>query len=374
MAKSAKKKSAPKTPSTGFSSRPTTSDIPRPWINAPSNLDPFLANLETDHFYITSIDRHDKNFKRRLFMVPLLLNIFLTVVVIYRIYIAVPTYLDILVQLLGYETAQKVDIRELSRSTAFNLWLRRALMFLGDFFLLRFVAMWPIDFFLGRGALSGEAEAGPVSWRRAVNFRDQEIVVRRSRKWDRSIFYKDNMMGTGTINAIEDMLGEGVESGLFQERIRPATSRRFIREKTGYQMLDRSWELYFSGMIEAHALVDAESNEIQDFQTSVLVFVERWGWLVWDVWRDQEQGEFNEGSKRLQNIKDSLTAMGKENLFFRMIEVIQSETSQTGSFTSEKRDKAIEKMREDFEEQKVDFDAFWSHAGGISSMPGLETT
>ena len=35
-------------------------------------------------------------------------------------------------------------------------------------------------------------------------------------------------------------------------------------------------------------------------------------------------------------IKNNLTALGKENLFFRWIEIVQSETSQTGSFTGER--------------------------------------
>ena len=331
-----------------------------------------MSGLEQDHLYIASLDKHDKSFKRRLFTVPLFLNIFLTIAVVYRVYIALPTYLDILVQLLGHETATKVDIRELPRSAVFNVWLRRALMFLGDFVLIRFVARWPLDFFLGRNAFGEDREAGPVSWRRAVDFRDAEIVVRRSRKWDNAIFYKENLSGTGHINAIEDVVSEGLESTIFRDRVYPATARRFIQQKTGYQMLDRNWELYFSGMIEAHALVDAETNKLDDFRTSVLVYTERWGWLIWEVWKDHEQGVESEGSKKLQDIKDSLTALGKENLFFRMIEVIQSETSQPGSFTKEKRKICIGKIREEFDEQKLDFDGFWDLAGGIDAMPGLD--
>ena len=60
------------------------------------------------------------------------------------------------------------------------------LMFVGDFLLFRFVGMWPWEFFLGKGE-----EASPVGWRRWCGFRDVEIVVRRSRRWDVALFTKE---------------------------------------------------------------------------------------------------------------------------------------------------------------------------------------
>lgn len=211
-------------------------------------------------------------------------------------------------------------------------------MFAGDFLLFRFVGMWPWDFFLGKGG-----EASPVGWRRWCGFRDVEIVVRRSRRWDVPLFAKEksgeeDMRGEAEKRegVKEEWLQEGRHGKLFTERVLPAVSREWVKNKTSYQMLDQNWDLYFSGMIEAQALVDEGKNKIGDFRTSVLVHTEKWGWLMWEVWREQEDGTEDEGTQKLQLIKNNLTAMGKENLFFRWIEIVQSETSQTGPFTGER--------------------------------------
>lgn len=213
-------------------------------------------------------------------------------------------------------------------------------MFVGDFFLFRFVGMWPWDFFLGKGG-----EASPVGWRRWCGFRDVEVVVRRSRRWDVPLFAKEKEeSGSGDVRGEaekrdgvkEEWLQEGKEGKLFREKVSPAVDKWWVRNKTSYQMLDQNWDLYFSGMIEAEALVDEGKNKMDDFRTSVLVHTEKWGWLVWEIWREQEEGTEDEGTKKLQLIKDKLMVMGKENLFFRWIEVVQSETSQPGPFTAER--------------------------------------
>ena len=190
-------------------------------------------------------------------------------------------------------------------------------------------------------------EASPVGWRRWCGFRDIEIVVRRSRRWDRPL-YTEEKGGNGSEDVRVEVekkdgvkmewLEEGKEGKLFREKVLPAVDKRWVRNKTSYQMLDQNWDLYFSGMIEAQALVDEGKNKTDDFRTSVLVHTENWGWLTWEVWREQEEeeGTADEGTKKLQLIKDRLTAMGKENLFFRWIEVMQSETSQPGPFTAER--------------------------------------
>lgn len=211
-------------------------------------------------------------------------------------------------------------------------------MFVGDFLLFRFVGMWPWDFFLGKGG-----EASPLGWRRWCRFRDVEVVVRSSRRWDVPLFTKEERGSWDVRGEVEKMdwvkeewLQEGREGKLFREKILPAVEKGWVQNKTSYQMLDQNWDLYFSGMIEAQALVDDAKNKIDDFRTSVLVHTEKWGWLIWEVWREHEEGSEDDGTKKLQLIKNKLTAMGKENLFFRWIEVVQSETSQSGPFTVER--------------------------------------
>ena len=375
MPKPTKRKStAAKASSPAVITTSTPSEIPSPFTKAPSNLQPFLSNLPKDHIFLTSLDSHDRAFKRRLFAVPLLLNIFLTILVLYRIKAALPTYFGIFLSTLGYDTPQKVDVKNNAAQALVGIGVERTFMFLGDFTLFRFIGMWPWDFFLGREFLGKEGEASPVAWRRAVGFRDCEIIVRRSRRWDHSIFYKENITGTGTVSAIEEFLEQGVQGKPFQERIIPATDRKWVKQKSGYQMLDKSWDLYFLGMIEAHGLVEDAVNKLEDFKTGVFVYTARWGWLTWQVWKEDAESFDSESTGKLQAIKNGLTSVGKENLFFRSIEIIQSETSQAGPFTEDKRHKAIQKIKDEFDEQDVDFDEFWAKVGGIQSMPGLDRT
>jgi len=120
--------------------------------------------------------------------------------------------------------------------------------------------------------------------------------------------------------------------------------------------------------------VDEGQNQIEDFKTAVFVYAENLGWLSWEVWKEHDEGSGDEGTKKLQLIKDKLTVMGKENLFFRWIEVVQSETSQPGPFTAERQGKAVQKIRVEFEDRGVAFDDFWADVGGIENMPGMEIT
>lgn len=239
--------------------------------------------------------------------------------------------------MLGYESPANLDKKNMNQMDLLGIGGERTLMFIGDFLLFRFVGMWPWDFFLGRSG-----EASPLGWRRWCGFRDVEIVVRRSRRWDVPLFVKDGGSGDtrGEVekrdSIKEDFLQEGKEGNLFQERVLPAVDKGLVKNKTSYQMLDQNWDLYFAGMIEAQALVDEGKNKTTDFRTSVLVHTGKWGWLVWEVWREHEEGTEDEGTRKLQLVKNRLTAMGKENLFFRWIEVLQSETSQPGPFTAER--------------------------------------
>ena len=354
---------------------------PPPFIRAPESIQLFLSSLSPSHIYITSLDHHDTAFKRRIFAVPLLLNILLTVGILYRLQFAISTYINLVIATLGYESSLKIDVSNLDTRTKLGLGGERALMFLGDFLLLRFVGMWPWGFFLGwRG------EASPIGWRRWVGFRGCEIVIRRSRRiWDRDIFRigerdeegdRDEKEGMeeGNEGVKSTFLLEGKQGMVWRERVEPAVERRLLQGKSAYALMDKSWELDFSGMIKAHDMVDKEEMGTEAFRTAVWVCSEEWGWVGVEVWREHDSGEGDEGTRKLQGIKDGLTRMGKENLFFRVVEVVQSETSQPGPFTKEKQKKAVRSIREEFDRQNVDFDAFWDGVGGVESMPGLETT
>ena len=126
-------------------------------------------------------------------------------------------------------------------------------------------------------------------------------------------------------------------------------------------------------MVETHALISRGECTLDDFRTAVVAHTETKGWLVWEVWKLDADGEGEEKRRRIVAMKDRLTAMGKENLFFRWVEMIQFESGAEGGFTAERQAKAITETKKLFEEQGVDFGDFWDGIdGGIKEMPGME--
>lgn len=271
-------------------SQPRTQSIPPPppFSPAPANLEPFLEVLPKSHVYLTSLDKHPSNFKRRLFAVPLLLNIFVAALLCWRIQQALPTYVDLLLSTFGHQTSQSVDVKNSGFVDLLGVGGSRMMLFMGDFVLVRFVGMWPWDFFVGR---SGDSAAGsPVGWRRWVYFRDIEIIVRRSRRWDHSLFSTPEAKAAAGAEVADDFLEQGREGQVFKERIEPAVAEEWVRTKTGYLMMDKSWDLYFSGMVDAHAMVDDEVLTFDDFRNQLLVYSEKYGgWLIWQVWKEHEK-------------------------------------------------------------------------------------
>lgn len=144
-----------------------------------------------------------------------------------------------------------------------------------DYFLATIILPWPLDFFLG----SAPNPTGPVAWRWRCGFRDKEIVIRRSRRWDESLQGKD----WTSAEAIERDEGR-----VMSERIAPAVAERWIRGKTGYLMMDKSWDLDFGGMVAAHELVAGGKLALEDFRTQVLANREGEGWVVLVVERGEE--------------------------------------------------------------------------------------
>lgn len=61
--------------------------------------------------------------------------------------------------------------------------------------------------------------------------------------------------------------------------------------------------------------------------------------------------------------QNRLTMMGKENLFFRWIEIVQY---------GGRHDEVLQKARDVFTAQGIEFDDFVDSVGGITAFPGLE--
>ncbi|KAI4139079.1 MAG: hypothetical protein L6R39_006480, partial [Caloplaca ligustica] len=72
---------------------------------------------------------------------------------------------------------------------------------------------------------------------------------------------------------------------------------------------------------------------------------------------------------------DLLTGVGKEGLFFRWVEMMSNERTLAGTdFTSESREKAVQRSRELFAEQGLDWDDVIQGVGGLDGLLGMEVT
>ena len=324
---------------------------PAPFSKPPSQLEPFLETLDPEQVYIFHIDSQPWRHKRQIFAVPVLMNLAIVFGLVWRLYTAIPDYLQIAANTFAN---QGKALGELDRNDAEEMmWLLagRSSMFMLDYFLFMIVASWPRDFFLS-------SPGNPVKWRWMVGFQDREIVIRVSRKWTKDL--SKSWMGQES-------------SPVWHERIMPAIDRTYL-QKTAYLLLDKNYDLDFQGMIDAHALVKQGRASLEDFQKAVVAHDPQYGWLIWSVHKAEKVDESADDEKRKKIVafKDRLTAMGKENLFFKWIEMIQYETAQPGGFTVQRQTIAMKRAKEMFEEQGVDWEEFSASVGGVEGLPGME--
>ncbi|KAK2823849.1 hypothetical protein FQN49_007559 [Arthroderma sp. PD_2] len=350
MAKNSKKASkakafAPETTAKA-PSKPESFDIPAAFTQVPSSLQSFLEPLSPKHVYLLHIDSHPPSFKRQIFLVPLAINIVIVAFILYRTYAGLYTYPDIFAALMGRASPAKINTSEASWGFLSSTLVWRTLNFLLDYVLATLFLPWPVRYFLG-----------PVQWRRAVGFQPEEIIVRKSREWSDSL-----RPGTW----IRD------DETAMKERVIPAILPLRL-QKTGYLLIDADWDVDCDAMINAHKLVGDEALKMEDFETAVLVHGgPSKGWLIWRV-EDKENAISGEGlppaaRDRIVAFKEKLTGMGKEDLFYRWVEIIQYESTQPGGFTPERQKSAMIEVRELFEKEGVDFDQFWKDIGGMEGV------
>ncbi|KAG9244173.1 hypothetical protein BJ878DRAFT_421942 [Calycina marina] len=325
---------------------------PEPFKLPPPSLEQFLPELSKKHVYITHIDVKTWEFKRKIFMVPLAMNILIILALLWRARSIGPYYMKICFSITGKVNEMTLDTRRMTSSDIAREILRRASKFMADLLLYIFVWPWPRDFFAGR------VIGNPIAWRFGVGFRDKEIIVRRSRKWINQLgnVFDDNSPGTQ----------------LLYSNIRQAVDPIWMNEKTGYLMLNKEWDLDWKSMVLATKLVDQRKMALDDFKTTVLVYNEEFGWMASGVVVPQGSVAEEEGRRKIIAFKDELTAMGKENLFFKWIELVQFESSKPGAFGSAEQEKTTAKAKAMFEAQGVDFDQFWAKIGGMQGMPGMD--
>jgi hypothetical protein len=341
------------TPSSAKPPTTSTNEPPAPFKRAPKNLEPFLSELQPSHIYITHIDTKPRDFKQKIFFVPVLMNITIIGLILWRIKSIGPWYMKICFTLMGKVNEMTIDTANTPLNDILYDIGKRALIFLFDFLIYVFIWPWPRDFFAGR------VIGNPIIWRFAVGFQSREIIVRRSRRWDQTI-------------QVKNLIEEGEEQDKVFEIVKRAVDPMWMSEKTGYLMLTKEWDLDWKSMVTATRLVTKKGMKLEDFRTSILIHNEEFGWMVIETAAAGGSAKEEEGRRKIVAFKDELTAMGKENLFFKWIELVQYESSKPGGFGPEEQLKTMAKAKDLFEAQGVDFDQFWAKVGGMEGMPGMD--
>ncbi|KAI1338173.1 hypothetical protein F5Y15DRAFT_134219 [Xylariaceae sp. FL0016] len=323
--------------------------LPAPFKRPPDVLQPLIDTLDERRVYIIHIDSKPKEFKRKIFLVPCLMNFAIVALLLWRIYYIAPYYLSIFASVMGYWNDTTMIVEEMEWADIIPEVAKRAFTFMIDFLLCIFVWPWPFDFCFGY------ENGNPVSWRWTIGFQPREIIVRRSRKW---------------AEKLGDILHDETCKSLFMVHVNTAVSPLVIGQKTGYLLMNDEWDLDWPAMVDAHAMVDKKMVAIEAFTLVVLVFREDWGWLCVDM--KQDSGA-QEDSRRRQvfAFRDALEAVGKDQLFYRWIEIIQYESSQPGGFGPEKQEKTAQEIREMFAKEGIDFDQFWKDSVGTDASLGI---
>lgn len=313
---------------------------------------PLLSTLSPKHVYITHIDNKPAAFKRKIFLVPIGINILIAVLFVLRFYYISPWYFQLVTSALGHPNETTVVPAESSWGTIFRVILRRGFTFLLDFLLFVFVWPWPVEFCFG------STHGSPVGWRWNVGFRDREIYVRRSRPtWDADLR--------------KAVKGDNAQArGLLMDNVSTATAPMLVNEKTGYLTMNNEWDLDWAAMVKATKLVDKKTIALEAFKLMVVMHHEDHGWVSVDV-KVAENAQDDARRTQVFAFRDALAAVGKEDLFYRWIEIVQYESTQPGGFGPEKQVETAKQIRELFSEQGVDFDEFWKESVGSDGLAGM---
>lgn len=314
---------------------------PAPFKAPPEVLQPFIEQLSPQHVYITHVDLKPVAFKRKIFLVPVGMNIAVVLLFIARMWWIAPWYFKLVAGSFG----QGNDLHfEPSQATWQQIaWeaARRGLTLMVDFILLVFVWPWPVEFAFGR------THGNPVQWRLKVGFREKEIYVRRSRDWDKQL---------------GDIFKETEKKNGLMGMVRQASSPLLQHEKTGYLTMNGEWDLDWEAMVQAHGMVDKKDVAIDAFRSVVLVHHKEYGWMTLSQANPEEK--MDDQRRKVFEFRDALAAIGKENLFYRWIEIVQYESSQPGGFGSERQAETARQIQDLFAKEDLDFDKFWADSVG----------
>lgn len=339
----------------------STPEVPKPFEYASAALRPLTSTLPTDHFYLLHLDHTPVTLKKRVFVVPVLLNIVITVGLCLRIYYAAPIYIQQIITIFGYDTPYKVDTSKASAGELFNTLSSRTLLLMVDYFIFVIIGSWPREFVFGSKALRF---TGPLQWRRALGFQETEIIVRRGRRWDTPLLVTGIPEVTKTWKVDEELtINVKVEAAM----------RTTYLAKTGYLLLDKDWDLDFRAILDAHKLVEQGSLRLEDLDNLALVYYQK-HWLIWRVHEAPVISARDAASDSvLEKFRSKLAEVGAEDVFYRWIEIVQYETSRAGGFSEGRQAEAMQELRTLVKDRGVDYAQFWEDIGGKAGLPGLSS-
>jgi hypothetical protein len=196
--------------------------------------------------------------------------------------------------------------------------------------------------------------SNPTAWRWQLGgFQAEEVIVRASRNWG--------------VKELLEGVAEGVENEFFTGKILPAIERSFVRSKTGYLMMNGTWELDFATMLDAHTLVARGEMSFADVDRVVLACLP--GQHGWVCWRWEVEGDVIEHRrKKVVQFKEVLVGMGKESLFWRWAEIVEEERDGDGGFSEAGQKKVVERVQAEFEREGVDFEEVVGRIGGLEEV------
>jgi hypothetical protein len=332
------------------STKSVADSLPPPFKPAPELVQKlFAADLEPSHIYVVHVDSKPAEFKRKIFLVPVAMNLAIVVLCVLRVRYILPYYWALLMSGFGHANETTMVVGDSTWGEVAWEVAKRAFTFLLDFVLGVFVWPWPLEFCIGG------RHGNPVWWRWRVGFRAKEIYVRRSREWDVSL---------------KDPVGNTTERQAVLQLVSQATGSSVIADKTGYLSMNGQWDLDWAAMVHAHKLVDQKGLALEAFRCIVLLHRNEYGWLSVDL-GTAENAKEEERRRQVFAFRDALMALGQEALFFRWIEVVQFETTRPEGFTPERQEEVAKMVRELFSNEGIDFDGLWKESVGSDGLAGM---
>ena len=341
---------------------------PEPFKPVSSNLYPLTECMPEDHVIVVHPEKTPAALRKQTFVVPVLLNSVLLIVLCHRIFYAVPIYLEQIITIMGFETAYTVHPKELPWADLLSVLGSRTMLLSFDYVLFGLLGRWPLEFLMGN---KHGRYVGCAAWKWNIGFeRKTEIIVRRGRKWDTSLFESD-------VHRLKQGLpGKSWSKEEELSVYNKATTAldRLTTSKSALSLLDKNWDLDYKAMVDATDFFDERKLSIDDIDHVVLVC---WGgrWYFWYPHKSTASNELDKNVQqqdvKLEKFKKVLTDHKCDDVFYRWIEIVQYETAQPGGFTVLKKKEAEQELRKLLTRRKQDSDQIFNAVGGVHEIPGL---